>query len=109
MKNMKTSRFPKGWDEESVCQILTHYESQTEEEAVAEDEAAYETCAKRASGSERLIPETCISVAPGTQNSCHSRESGNPVRLGGLDSRFRGNDENLAEVWELHGSKRDLK
>ena len=109
MKNMKTSRFPKGWDEEGVRQILTHYESQTEEEAVAEDEAAYETCAKRASGSERLIPETCISVAPGTQNSCHSRESGNPVRLGGLDSRFRGNDENLAEVWELHGSKRDLK
>jgi len=43
MKNMKTSRFPKDWDEERVRQILTHYESQTEEEAVAEDEAAYET------------------------------------------------------------------
>ena len=40
---MKTNRFPKGWDEERVRQILDHYESQTEEEAVAEDEAAYET------------------------------------------------------------------
>ena len=37
---MKTNRF---WDEERVRQILDHYENQTEEEAVAEDEAAYET------------------------------------------------------------------
>ena len=34
---------PTGWDEERVRQILDHYESQAEEEAVAEDEAAYET------------------------------------------------------------------
>lgn len=40
MKNMKTSRFQKDWDEEWVRKILTHYESQTEEEAVAEDETA---------------------------------------------------------------------
>jgi hypothetical protein len=39
---MKTKRFPKGWDEVRVRQVLDHYESQTEEEAVAEDEAAYE-------------------------------------------------------------------
>jgi hypothetical protein len=40
---MKTKKFPKGWDEEPVRQVLAHYESQSEEEAVAEDEAAYET------------------------------------------------------------------
>ena len=40
---MKAKKFPKGWDEERVRQVLAHYESQSEEEAVAEDEAAYET------------------------------------------------------------------
>jgi hypothetical protein len=39
---MKNNRFPKGWDEERVKRVLDHYESQTEEEAVAEDEAAWE-------------------------------------------------------------------
>jgi hypothetical protein len=39
---MKQSRFPPGWDEERVRRVLTHYEEQTEEEAVAEDEAAFE-------------------------------------------------------------------
>ena len=33
------TRFPKGWDEERVQRLLQHYTSQTEEEAVAEDEA----------------------------------------------------------------------
>lgn len=39
---MKQSKFPAGWDEERVRRILAHYEDQTEEEAVAEDEAAYD-------------------------------------------------------------------
>ncbi len=39
---MKQSRFPKGWDEERVKRVLDHYETQTEDEAVAEDEAAWE-------------------------------------------------------------------
>ena len=39
---MKQSKFPPGWDEKRVKEVLTHYESQTEEEAVAEDEAAFE-------------------------------------------------------------------
>jgi hypothetical protein len=37
---MKESKFPSGWNEERVRRVLEHYESQTEEEAVAEDEAA---------------------------------------------------------------------
>ena len=40
MKN-KTG-FPPGWDEERVQRVLKHYDTLTEEEQVAEDEAAYE-------------------------------------------------------------------
>jgi hypothetical protein len=39
---MKQSRFPPGWDEERVRRVLSHYEEQSEPEAVAEDEAASE-------------------------------------------------------------------
>jgi hypothetical protein len=39
---MKQSEFPEGWDEERVRRVLAHYEEQTKDEAVAEDEAAYE-------------------------------------------------------------------
>jgi hypothetical protein len=39
---MKQSKFPRGWDEERVRRVLARYEQQTEEEAVAEDEASFE-------------------------------------------------------------------
>jgi len=39
---MKQSRFPKGWDEDRVKRVIDHYDYQTEDEAVAEDEAAWE-------------------------------------------------------------------
>ena len=39
---MKKQKFPPGWDEARVGRVLAHYESQSEEEAVAEDEAAEE-------------------------------------------------------------------
>lgn len=39
---MKQDRFPKGWDESRVKRVLDHYENQTDDEAVAEDEAAWE-------------------------------------------------------------------
>jgi hypothetical protein len=38
----KKTNFPPGWDESRVRQVLEHYESQSEEEGVAEDEAVYE-------------------------------------------------------------------
>lgn len=38
---MSQSRFPKGWDEDRVRRVLEHYENQTDEEAIAEDEAAF--------------------------------------------------------------------
>ena len=39
---MKQTKFPEGWDEARVQRVLAHYETQTEAEAVAEDEAAFE-------------------------------------------------------------------
>lgn len=40
---MKQSKFPPGWKEAWVQRVLAHYETQTDTEAVAEDEAAYES------------------------------------------------------------------
>ena len=36
---MTKPRFPMGWDEKRVAALIDHYESQSEDEAVAEDEA----------------------------------------------------------------------
>ncbi|HUE24802.1 MAG TPA: hypothetical protein VMQ86_24165 [Bryobacteraceae bacterium] len=36
---MTQNKFPDGWDEEKVQQVLAKYEQQTEDEALAEDEA----------------------------------------------------------------------
>jgi len=39
---MSETRYPAGWDEARVKRVLDHYEAQTDEEAVAEDEASLE-------------------------------------------------------------------
>ena len=39
---MTEPRYPPGWDQERVRKVLEHYESQSADEAVAEDEDAYE-------------------------------------------------------------------
>jgi hypothetical protein len=41
-RTTKRQRFPRGWNEERLRKVLAHYENQTEDEAVAEDEAAFE-------------------------------------------------------------------
>ena len=46
------SSFPDGWDEERVAALIDHYETQSEDEAVAEDEAA------------RADPEQTLMVIP---------------------------------------------
>ncbi|MYA69717.1 hypothetical protein F4009_01760 [Candidatus Poribacteria bacterium] len=37
---MTQNKFPPGWDEGRVQKVIDYYENQTEDEAVAEDEAA---------------------------------------------------------------------
>jgi len=41
-KKKIVNQYPEGWDEARVRRVLEYYENQTEEEAVAEDEAAFE-------------------------------------------------------------------
>jgi hypothetical protein len=38
----KKTQFPPGWDEARVRRVLEHYEAQTDEVALAEDEASFE-------------------------------------------------------------------
>jgi hypothetical protein len=38
---MKQGKFPPGWSADRVRRVLEHYEAQSEDEAVAEDEAAF--------------------------------------------------------------------
>ena len=40
---MRQAKYPPGWDADRVRRVLEHYEVQSDEEAVAEDEAAFET------------------------------------------------------------------
>jgi hypothetical protein len=40
---MTRNKFPTGWDQRKIKKVLAHYEEQTEEEAVAEDEAGIES------------------------------------------------------------------
>ena len=40
---MNQPKYPPGWDEERVNRVLQHYETQSDEQAVAEDEAAWES------------------------------------------------------------------
>lgn len=50
------NRFPLGWDEARVLDVIDHYENQSEEEAVAEDEATFANSTMMAVPPE-LVPE----------------------------------------------------
>lgn len=41
-ETMSKNNYPPGWDDERVRHVLAHYEQQSDEEALAEDEAAFE-------------------------------------------------------------------
>ena len=55
---MRQQRYPAGWDEERVRKLLLHYEAQTEEEAVAEDEAAF----RRRDQTVMVVPTQLVST-----------------------------------------------
>jgi hypothetical protein len=54
---MRDSHFPPGWDEERVRRVLAHYEAQTEEEAITEDERAFK-------GKGRTVVEIPVELMP---------------------------------------------
>lgn len=53
---MKQTKFPEGWNEDRVRKVLAFYGEQTEEEAVAEDEAGVETSETVMSIPRELVP-----------------------------------------------------
>jgi hypothetical protein len=55
---MKQQRYPTGWNEERVRKLLLHYETQSEEEAVAEDEAAF----RRRDQTVMVVPKQLVST-----------------------------------------------
>ena len=61
---MKRNRFPAGWNEARVQRVLKHYEQQTENEAVAEDEASFQLRGQTVMVvPKRLVPEITRLIA----------------------------------------------
>lgn len=58
------NKFPPGWSEERVREIVEHYECQSEAEALAEDEAAFEAAGQTViEVPTELIPEIRAIIA----------------------------------------------
>ena len=53
---VKQSKFPDGWNEERVRRVLASYDGQTEDEAVAEDEAGVESSETVMNVPRELVP-----------------------------------------------------
>ena len=66
---MKSTKYPPGWDAQRVQRVLDHYESQTDEEAVAEDEAAYES-------TDHTAMEIPIELVPAVRELLAKRRTG---------------------------------
>ena len=65
---MKQSKYPAGWEVNRVKRILAHYEENTEEEAVAEDEASYEVA-------DKTMMEVPTNLVPMTRDLIAKRKS----------------------------------
>ena len=57
---MDENKYPKGWNQKRVQEVIEHVESRTEEETIAEDETAFEQGLHRYAGS----PQTGTYRAP---------------------------------------------
>ena len=69
---MKQTKYPAGWDEARVKQVLAHYEQQSDDEAVAEDEAAYESTTHTAM-------EVPVDLVPAVRELLAKRRAGEPL------------------------------
>ena len=69
---MKQNRYPPGWDEARVRLVLEHYEAQSDEEAVAEDEASYEATTHTSMG----VP---VDLVPAVRELIARRQAGQPA------------------------------
>ena len=75
---MKKQVFPPGWDEARVRKVIAHYENQTEDEEVAEDEAARKACTMMAVPHD-LVPAVCALLDRAAKRG---KQNGKPVKRG---------------------------
>ena len=54
---MSQNKFPEGWDEDKVRRVLAHYEEQTADGALAEDEAGIESAETVMNVPRELVPK----------------------------------------------------
>ena len=54
---MSANKYPEGWNEERVRSVLARYETQTEEEALIEDEAGVESAETVMNVPYELVPK----------------------------------------------------
>ncbi len=54
---MSKNKFPAGWDDQKVQRVLSHYEHQTEEDALAEDDAGVQPSATVMNIPHELVPK----------------------------------------------------
>jgi hypothetical protein len=54
---MSDTKFPASWDEQKVRRVLSHYEEQTEDGAVAEDEAGIQPSETVMNVPHKLVPK----------------------------------------------------
>jgi hypothetical protein len=74
---MKQNKYPSGWNERKVSRILQHYESQTEDEAIAEDEASFELKDQTVMVvPKKLVPEITKLIAKRRSGSGRAARSG---------------------------------
>lgn len=66
---MSETKFPRGWDEDRVRRVLEHYERQSDEEALAEDEAAYESTT-------HTVMEVPVDLVPAVRDLIARRRAG---------------------------------
>lgn len=66
---MTESTFPPGWNEDHVRRVLEQYESQSDDQAVAEDEAAYDSTT-------HAVMEVPIGLVPAVRELIAKRRTG---------------------------------
>jgi hypothetical protein len=80
---MKQTRFPAGWNEDRVRRVMRHYEGQSGDEAVAEDEAAFRSRSQTLLVvPKRLVPKITRLIAGERSTSKVTRSAARKTRRG---------------------------
>ncbi len=82
---MKRNRYPAGWNQARVRRVLEHYEQQSEDEAFAEDEAAF----RLRSQAVVLVPKCLVPEVTRLIEGRSARPQGKPTRR---QAHSRGRD-----------------